>query len=46
MKPRIMYVERKAERLMGPARIGRVSFFKTGATVCYRGQVPAVVLLG
>lgn len=38
MKPRIMYIERKAEGLIGPARIGRVSFSKTGATVSCRGQ--------
>ncbi len=37
-KTRIMYVERKAESLNGPARIGRVTFSKTGTTVEYRGQ--------
>jgi len=38
MKTRIMYIERKAEGLSGPARIGRVSFSKTGATVYYAGR--------
>jgi len=38
MKPRIMYVERKEEGLSGPARIGRVSFSKTGATLYYGGR--------
>ena len=33
-----MYIERKAESLNGPARIGRVTFSKTGRTVEYRGQ--------
>ncbi len=38
MKTRIMYVERKEEGLSGPARIGRVSFSKTGSTVYYAGR--------
>lgn len=38
MKPRIMYIESKAEGLTGPARIGRVTFSKTGATLRYRGR--------
>ena len=37
-KSRIMYIERKEESLNGPARIGRVTFSKTGRTVAYRGQ--------
>ena len=37
-KTRIMYIERKAESLNGPARIGRVIFSKTGRTVEYSGQ--------
>jgi hypothetical protein len=37
-KSRIMYIERKTESLNGPARIGRVTFSKTGRTVEYRGQ--------
>ena len=38
MKPRIMYIENKAEGLTGSARIGRVSFSKTGATLYYAGK--------
>jgi hypothetical protein len=38
MKTRIMYIESKAGGLTGPARIGRVSFSKTGASLTYRGQ--------
>jgi hypothetical protein len=38
MKSRIMYVESKAESLTGSARIGRVSFSKTGKTLYYGGQ--------
>jgi hypothetical protein len=38
MKTRIMYVECKAGGLTGPARIGRVSFSKTGITVYYAGK--------
>lgn len=37
-KTRIMYIERKAEGLNGPARIGRVTFSKTGRTVEYGGR--------
>ena len=37
MKSRIMYVEEKSN-LNGPARIGRVSFSKTGRTLTYRGR--------
>lgn len=32
-----MYVEDKSGGLVGPARIGRVEFSKTGATLYYRG---------
>ena len=35
---RIMYVECKAGRLTGTARIGRVTFSKSGRTLYYRGQ--------
>src|SRR5713226_353229 len=35
---RIMYIERKAGSLTGPARIGRVTFSQTGRTLYYRGQ--------
>lgn len=38
-KTRIMYIERKAGELTGPARIGRrVTYSKTGATIYYRGH--------
>jgi hypothetical protein len=37
-KTRIMYIESKAGGLVGPARIGRVTFSKTGKTLYYRGQ--------
>lgn len=33
--PRIMYIECKGESLNGSARIGRVSFSRTGATLHY-----------
>jgi hypothetical protein len=32
-----MYIESKAGGLIGPARIGRVTFSKTGATLYYKG---------
>ena len=35
---RIMYIERKAGSLSGPARIGRVTFSQSGRTLYYRGQ--------
>ncbi len=35
---RIMYIECKAGDLMGAARIGRVTFSKTGRTLYYRGE--------
>ncbi len=38
MKSRIMYIERKAGELTGEARIGRVTFNKTGRTLYYRDQ--------
>ena len=31
-----MYIEKKAGKLTGPARIGRVSFNRTGRTLFYR----------
>jgi hypothetical protein len=37
-KTRIMYIERKAGNLTGPARIGRVTYSKTVATIYYRGK--------
>jgi hypothetical protein len=39
MKSRIMYIERKAGALTGEARIGRVTFNKTGRTIFYRDHV-------
>jgi hypothetical protein len=33
-----MYVECKAGSLNGPARIGRVTFSKTGVSIYYRGK--------
>lgn len=42
MKPpvrsRIMYIEDKSGGLTGPARIGLVTFSKTGRTLYYRGR--------
>ena len=38
MQSRVMYIESKAGGLTGPARIGRVTFSKTGATLYYRGR--------
>ena len=35
MRTRIMYIENKAEGLIGPCRIGLVRFSKTGATLYY-----------
>lgn len=37
-KTRIMYIENKSEFLNGPARIGRVTFSKTGKTIRYGGR--------
>ena len=38
MKPRVMYIENKSTGLSGPARIGRVTFSKTGKSLYYRGR--------
>jgi len=38
MRSRIMYIESKAAGLNGPARIGRVTFNRTGRTLYYKGQ--------
>ncbi|MDZ4687307.1 MAG: hypothetical protein SH850_19700 [Planctomycetaceae bacterium] len=38
MNSRIMYIERKAGRLTGPSRIGRVIFSKTGRSLSYAGR--------
>ena len=37
-KTRIMYIERKAESLNGPAWIGRVTFSKSGRSLTYRSM--------
>lgn len=37
-KMRIMYIENKSASLNGPARIGRVTFSKTGKSISYRGR--------
>jgi hypothetical protein len=37
-KTRIMYIECKAGGLTGAARIGRVTYSKTGAPIYYRGK--------
>ncbi len=37
-RSRIMYIEYKGDGLTGPARIGRVTFSKTGGTVYYRDK--------
>lgn len=38
MKTRIMYIESKAGGLVGSARIGRVTFSKSGRSVHYNGK--------
>lgn len=38
MRSRIMYIEDKGGGLVGPARIGRVTFSKTGSTLYYGGR--------
>src|SRR5688500_1777556 len=37
-KKRIMYIEYKGDGIVGPARIGRVTYSKTGRTINYRGH--------
>ncbi|MCP5395123.1 MAG: 1-deoxy-D-xylulose-5-phosphate synthase [Sphingomonadaceae bacterium] len=37
-KTRIMYIEDKSEGLNGPARIGRVTFSKSGRSIHYGGR--------
>jgi len=34
----VTYIERKAGNLTGPARVGRVTYSKTGATIYYQGK--------
>lgn len=38
MKSRVMHIEAKKGGLTGPARIGRVAFSKSGATLYYAGR--------
>jgi hypothetical protein len=38
MKTRIMYIKRKDDGVNGPARIGRVTFSKSGRSLYYRGR--------
>ncbi|MHB8635562.1 MAG: 1-deoxy-D-xylulose-5-phosphate synthase [Fimbriimonadaceae bacterium] len=38
MKSRIMYIERKVDGSTDPARLGRVTFSKTGRTLYYAGK--------
>ena len=37
-KTRIMYIENKSESIIGVARIGRVTFSKTGKSISYGGR--------
>lgn len=37
-KTRIMYIEDKSDGLNGPARIGRVTFSKSGRSIHYAGR--------
>ena len=37
-RTRIMYIEDKSDGLVGPARIGRVTYSKTGKSLTYRGR--------
>ena len=39
LRARIMYIERKAGSLTGTARIGRVTFNRTGRTIFYRDHI-------
>ena len=38
MKSQILYIEYKGDGLAGPARIGLVTFSKTGRTLRYQGR--------
>ena len=38
MKTRIMYIENKVDGVSGPARIGRVTFSKSGRSIYYQGR--------
>jgi hypothetical protein len=37
-RTRIMYIEYKGDGIVGPARIGRVTFSKTGKSLYYQGR--------
>ena len=37
-RTRIMYIESKSDGIVGPARIGRVTFSKTGKSLYYMGR--------
>ncbi len=37
-RTQIMYIEYKGDGIVGPARIGRVTFNRTGKSVYYRGR--------
>jgi len=37
-RTRIVYIEYKGEGLVGPARIGRVTYSKTGSTLYYKDK--------
>ena len=37
-KTRIMYIEYKGDGIVGPARIGRVTYSKTGKSIYYQGK--------
>ena len=38
MKPRIMYIENKSDGVSWPARIGLVTFSKSGKSIYYQGK--------
>ena len=38
MKSRVMYIECKGTEISGPARIGRVTFSKSGKSLYYQGR--------
>jgi hypothetical protein len=38
MRSRIMYIECKGNEISGPARIGRVTFSKSGKSLYYQGR--------
>jgi len=38
MKSRIMYIEQKGDGISGPARIGRLTYSKSGQSLSYQGE--------